>query len=210
MTIRQLLLCKKEYRVGKFVAEFTMSLDGFIAGPDDDIRRLFGWYRSGDTEFPVAGTEMVFKISQASSELLRKEWGAIGAIVTGRRDFDVSNAWGGKPPLAVPTLIVTHRAPEEWVYDGSPFTFVTTGVASALEQARQVAGDKNVGVGGTKIVQQCLQAGLLDEIQIHLAPILLGAGIRLFDNLGDHPIDLEPIGTIAGMGVTHLRFRVKK
>ena len=196
--------------MGKVVAEFTMSLDGFIAGPDDDIRHLFGWYNSGDTEFPVVGTEMVFKISRASSELLSREWGALGAIVTGRRDFDVSNAWGGKPPLAVPTFIVTHRAPQEWVYDRSPFTFVTDGVASALAQARQAADDKTVGVGGTTIVQQCLRAGLLDEIQIHLAPILLGAGIRLFDNLGAHPIDLEQIGTIEGTGVTHLRFRVKK
>ena len=140
--------------MGKVIAEFTMSLDGFIAGPNDEVDRLFRWYSAGDTEFPVAGTGMVFRISRASAELLRATWGQLGAIVTGRRDFDVSGAWGGTPPLGVPTFIVTHRIPQEWVRDGSPFTFVTDGVASAIAQARQAAGDQDVGVSGTTIVQQ--------------------------------------------------------
>ncbi len=172
--------------------------------------RLFGWYSAGDTEFPAAGTGMVFKISRASAELLWATWGRLGAIVTGRRDFDVSGAWGGTPPLGVPTFIVTHRVPQEWVREGSPFTFVTDGVASAITQARQAAGDKDVGVGGTTIVQQALLAGLIDNIRIHLAPVLLGAGIRLFDRLGPDPIALESTGVIEGTGVTHLQFRVVK
>lgn len=196
--------------MSKVITEFTMSLDGFIAGPDDDIRRLFGWYSSGDTAFPVPGTDMVFKVSRASAELLHATWGMIGAIVTGRRDFDVSNAWGGKPPLAAPMFIVTHYPPQEWVKPGSPFAFVTEGVESAVEQARQAAGDRNVGVSGAQIVQQCLRAGLIDEIYIHLAPILLGAGIRLFDHLGTEPIELESARVIEGTGVTHLQFRVVK
>ena len=110
----------------------------------------------------------------------------------------------------MPTFIVTHKLPQEWDKDGSPFTFVTDGVASAIAQAKRAAGDKDVGVGGTTIVQQGLQAGLIDEISIHLAPILLGAGIRLFDHLGPEPIDLERAGVIEGTGVTHLRFRVVK
>jgi dihydrofolate reductase len=134
----------------------------------------------------------------------------LGAIVTGWRDFDVSQAWGGNAPLGVPIFIVTHTVPQEWAGKDSPFTFVTDGVQSALQKARQMAGDKNVSVGGTKIVQQCLNAGLLDEIQIDLVPILLGEGIRLFDHLGSEPIELESTGVTEGAGVTHLRFRVIK
>ena len=192
----------------KVTAQFTMSLDGFIAGPNDEIDKLFHWYSSGDTDFPVPGTDRPFKISRASAELLRKEWDKIGAIVTGRRDFDVSQAWGGISPLGVPIYIVTHRVPQEWVREGSPFTFVTDGVESALAKARQAAGDRNVAVSGSTIIQQCLRAGLLDEIQIDLAPILLGAGIRLFDHLGTEPIELECTKVIEGAGVTHLQYRV--
>jgi dihydrofolate reductase len=107
-------------------------------------------------------------------------------------------------------VTVTHRIPQEWVKEGSPFTFVTDGVVSAVERAKQAAGDRNVAVSGSQIVQQCLKAGLLDEIQIDLVPILLGAGIRLFDKLGSEPIDLESTGVIEGSGVTHLKFRVVK
>ena len=109
----------------KLIAEFTISLDGFIAGPDDDVRPIFGWYTSGDTDFQVLGSGMVFKVSRASAELLRREWDRIGAIVTGRRDFDVSNAWGGSSPLGVPIFIVTHTIPQEWDREDTPFTFVT-------------------------------------------------------------------------------------
>jgi dihydrofolate reductase len=196
--------------MGKVTAQFTMSLDGFIAGPNDEVDQIFRWYFSGDTDFPVASANRVFKISHASAEFLREEWGRIGAIVTGRRDFDVSKAWGGSSPFGVPIFIVTHTVPQEWVTKESPFIFVTDGVESALEKAKQVAGEKNVSVGGSKIVQQCLKAGLLDELQIDLVPILLGVGIRLFENLGSQPIKLENTGVIEGVGVTHLRFNVIK
>lgn len=196
--------------MGKVISGFTMSLDGFIAEPNDDVGRLFKWYYSGDTPFPLPGTDMVFKMSQASAELFQELFRTTGALVTGRRDFDVSRAWGGKPPFDVPTFIVTHAAPQEWVYEGSPFTFVTDGVESAIEQARQVAGDKNVVVGGSKIVQQCIKAGLLDEIYIDLASMLLGDGISLFGQLGIEPVDLERTAVVEGTDVTHLRFRVVK
>src|SRR5690606_37514267 len=125
----------------------------------------------------------------------------------GRGDFDASNAWGGKPPFSVPTFIVTHHPPQEWVYEGSPFIFVTDGVESAIAQARQAAGDKNVLVGGSKIVQQAIRAGLLDEIIIDLASMLLGNGIPLFGTLGIDPVDLERVQVIEGTDVTHLRYR---
>ena len=196
--------------MGKVITEFTISLDGFIAGPNDEVDRIFGWYSSGDTDFPVPSSSMVFKLSRASADLLRESWGALGAIVTGRRDFDVSEAWGGIPPLGVPIFIVTHNIPQEWAKKGSPFTFVTDGIESALAQARASAGDKDVGISGTQITQQCLRASLIDEIRLHMVPVLLGAGIRLFDHLQDENIALEKILVVDAPDVTHLRYRVKK
>jgi dihydrofolate reductase len=195
--------------MGKVIADFTMSLDGFIAGPKDDVGALFGWYFSGDTEIPVPGGP-VLKLHKTSADVFQASVNRLGALVTGRRDFDVSNAWGGQSPVHAPIFIVTHSAPPEWVGVDAPFTFVTDGVASALAQARQVAGDRDIGVGGSTIVQQCLQAGSLDEIQIHLAPVLLGAGIRLFDHLGAEPQTLEILRVVTTPDVTHLLYRVVK
>ena len=204
--------------MGKVATGLTMSLDGFIAGPNDGPEhplgeggmRLFDWYSSGDTEYRLPGTEMVFRISPQSAELLREAHRKMGAFVTGRRTFDITNGWGGSPPLGVPTFVVTHTVPQEWVYEGSPFTFVTDGVESAVEQARAVAGDKDVAVGAASIVQQCIRAWLLDEIHVDLVPILLGGGVRLFDHLGRGPIELERTRVVEAPGVTHLTFRVVK
>ena len=202
--------------MGKVVAGLSMSLDGFIAGPNDGLQsplgeggeRLFAWYSGGDTEYRLPGTEMVFKVSPQSAELLREAHSKMGAFVTGRRTFDITNGWGGRPPLGVPTFVVTHTVPQEWVYEGSPFTFVTDGVASAVEQAKAAAGGKDVAVGAASIAQQCIRAGLLDQIHVDLVPVLLGGGVRLFDHLGAGPIELESTRVIEGAGVTHLTFRV--
>jgi dihydrofolate reductase len=197
-------------KMGKVITNITMSLDGFIAGPQDDVSQLFKWYFSGDTEvrFP-SGMEVGLKVSPKSAELLEAAIRTTGAMVAGRRMFDIAHGWAGHPPF-IPCFIVTHSVPQEWVYDGSPFVFVTDGVESAIEQARAVAGDKNIAVSTASITQQCLKAGLLDEVSIDLAPVLLGDGIRLFDNLVPEPLELEPIGAIEAPGVTHLRFRVVK
>ncbi len=204
--------------MGKVTLELSMSLDGFVTGPNDSPElplgeggeRLFAWYNSGDTEFPLPGTDMVFKISRASADLLREEWSRIGAMVCGRRMFDIANAWDGHPPGGGPCFVVTHNPPQEWVKQGSPFTFVMDGVESAIRQAKKVAGDKNVSIASASIAQQCIRAGLLDVIQIDLAPVLLGDGVRLFDSLGVTPVDLETIRVVVARGVTHLQFRVIK
>src|SRR5918992_5949484 len=205
-------------KMGKVAMGLSMSLDGFSAGPNDGPEaplgdggeRLFAWYSTGDTEYRLPGTEMVFRVSPQSAELLREAHPRMGAFVTGRRTFDITNGWGGNPPLGVPTFVVSHTVPQEWVYEGSPFTFVTDGVESAVEQARAIAEDKNVAVGAASIVQQCIRAGLLDEIHVDLVPILLGGGVRLFEHLGGEPIELENPRVIEGDGVTHLTFRVVK
>ncbi len=196
--------------MGIVLTAFTMSLDGFIAESNNDVARLFKWYFSGDTPFPLPGTSHVFKMSARSAELFASYFIDTGALVTGRGDFEASNAWAGSPPFSVPTFIVTHHPPQEWLKEGSPFTFVTEGVESAIARAKAAAGDKNVVVSGSKIVQQCIRLGLLDEINIDLASMLLGSGISLFGTLGIDPIELERIHTIEGDQVTHLRFRIKK
>ena len=204
--------------MGTVGTSLSMSLDGFIAGPNDGPERplgeggerLFQWYSSGDTDYTMPSGTMAVKVSAASAAMLREAHGTIGALVTGRRTFDITNGWGGRHPLDVPVFVVTHSVPQGWANDGSPFTFVTDGVESAVAQAKRAAGDKNVGVGAASIVQQCLRAGLLDEIQLDLVPVLLGAGVRLFENLGAEPVELERTSVVEAPGVTHLRFRVVK
>ena len=201
--------------MGKVSMGLTMSLDGFIAGPNDGPEqplgeggmRLFDWFSAGDTDYELPGTEMVFRVSSQSAEVLRGAHRTMGAFVTGRRTFDITNGWGGNPPLGVPAFVVTHAAvPQEWTYEGSPFTFVTDGVESAVEQARAAADDKDVAVGAASIVQQCIRAGLLDEIHVDLVPVLLGDGVRLFEHLGG-PIELERKQVVEGVGVTHMTSR---
>jgi dihydrofolate reductase len=198
--------------IGKVAAGFSMSLDGFIAGLNDDVQRVFAWMFSGDIERKVSigDEEMDLKLSEQSAEQYQEMTQAVGAIVSGRRMFDVANAWGGKHPMNVPVVVVTHHIPREWVREGSPFTFVTEGVESAIEKAREIAGEKNIGVGGADIARQCLKLGLLDELQIDLVPVLLGQGVRLFEYLGIEPIELEQAGVIESPGVTHLSFRLVK
>jgi dihydrofolate reductase len=126
--------------MGKVIFNMSVSLDGFVAKPDGDVDKLFDWYYKGDTEIPLPGTKLVFKVSQASAELIRETWPKIGAMVTGRRNFDYTKAWGGHPPGGHNCFVVTHHVPQEWVYRGSPFTFVTDGIESAIKQAKAVAG----------------------------------------------------------------------
>jgi dihydrofolate reductase len=204
--------------MGKVTAGLTMSLDGFIAGPNDGPEhplgeggmRLFDWYSSGDTDYNVPSGGMTFRISPQSADLLGEVFSEIGALVTGRRTFDITNGWGGRHPIGehVPIFVVTHSVPDGWDYEGSPFTFVTDGVESAVEQARAAAGEKNVAVGAASIVQQCLRAGLLDEVHVDLVPVLIGDGVRLFDNLGTEHIELERTRIIEAPGVTHMTFGV--
>jgi dihydrofolate reductase len=203
--------------MGKVTFNMTMSLDGFVAGPNDGPEnglgdggdRLFNWYFNGSIEIPISEGSPVLKVSPRSAEILKEAFGTYGAMVTGRRTFDIAKGWGGHPP-GEPCFVVTHTVPQAWVKEGSPFIFVTDGVESAIRQARLAAGEKNVVVSTASILQQCLVAGLVDEIDIDLVPVLLGAGIRLFDNLGIEPINLEITRVVEAPGVTHLRFRVVK
>jgi dihydrofolate reductase len=201
--------------MGKVVFNMTMSLDGFVAGPNDGPENglgdggeaLFNWYFSGDTEIPISDGNMVLKVSPQSVEILKEAFERYRVGVWGRRTFDIAQSWGGHPPGS-PCFIVTHTVPQEWVKEGSPFTFVTDDVESAIRQAKKAAGDKDVVVCTASILQQCLNAGLMDEIQIDLVPVLLGGGVRLFNHWGAEPIELERTRVVEAPSVTHLIYRV--
>ncbi|MCL4249245.1 MAG: dihydrofolate reductase family protein [Anaerolineae bacterium] len=199
--------------MGTVGAGFSMSLDGFIAGPNDDMQQVFAWMFKGDQDVQVSIGDEAIDLKLTSEGVDQREGAAqaIGAILSGRRMFDVAGAWGGKHPLNVPIVVLTHHPPQEWVSKpGSPFTFVTDGIESAVAKAKAIAGDKNVGVGGADVTRQCLKAGLLDEIGIDLVPVLLGSGVRLFEQIGIEPVELEILGVTEDTGVTHLRYRVVK
>jgi dihydrofolate reductase len=203
--------------MGKVTFNMTMSLDGFVAGPNDGPENglgdggegLFDWYFKGDTEIELSEGTPTLKISKQSAELLKEAMSTYGAGVWGRRTFNIAHAWGGHPPGS-PAFIVTHNVPQEWVYEGSPFTFVTDGAESAIHQAKKAAGSKDVVICTPSILQQALKAGLVDEIHVDVAPILIGGGVSLFDHLGIGPINLECIGNVQAPHVTHLGFRVIK
>lgn len=209
--LNQRLLKKGQLIMGRIAAGFSMSLDGFIAGPDDDTSRVFAWMFSGDTDLKVSigDQDVDLKMSSQSADDYQEMTQATGVIVSGRRMFDVAHAWGGKHPMNVPVVVVTHNVPQEWAGKDSPFTFVIDGVESAIAKAREIAGDKNIGVGGANVTRQCLRLGLLDEIHIDLVPVLLGQGVRLFEYMGNEPIELESTAVSTAPGVTHLSFHVK-
>ncbi len=200
--------------MGKVTFHNAVSLDGFVAGPNDSPDNGLGdggevlhkWYFDGNTEISVSSGTPLLKVSPQSAQVLQESMSTFGAGVWGRRTFDIAGAWGGHPP-GEPCFIVTHTIPQEWVKEGSPFTFVTDGVESAIRQARRVAGDKDVMLSTASILQQGLRAGLVDEINLSVVPVLLGSGVRLFDHLGK-PIELETVRVIQAPGVTHLTYRV--
>jgi dihydrofolate reductase len=196
--------------MAKVVSALSMSLDGFIARPDGNVGPLFDWYDNGDVETRWPGNDMVSRTTATSARYLAETIAGAGALVVGRRLFDFTRGWGGSHPLGVPVFVVSHSIPDGWPRPDAPFTFVLDGVASAVAQAVAVAGDRSVGVNGPDIAQQCLNAGLLDEVHVDLVPVLLGAGIRFFDHLDRTPVMLEDPVVEPGARVTHLTFRVRR
>ena len=166
----------------------------------DGGMRLFDWYFSDPNTTRAAEFIDPEKVEEARQ--------TVGALVGGRRLYDNAHGWNGEHPLHVPFFIVTHHPPE--VTGKINGKFVTDGVESALRQAQEVAGDKMVAVASPDVARHCLKAGLLDELSIHIVPVLLGGGVRLFDLQGIAPIELESIGVTEAPGVTHLRYRVVK
>jgi dihydrofolate reductase len=189
----------------------SMSLDGYVADPNDGVAEVFDWYMtSGDVEFHTGGSDpMTFKVSEPSARHLRELWAELGAVLTGRRTFEVADGWGGNHAWG-PAFVLTHDIPAGWPRPDSTVRFVTDGLESAVKQAKAAAAGKSVGVHGADTIRQLLNAGLLDELNIDVAAVLLGSGVRLFDHLGGTPAVLGSPRVIAGVGVTHLRYPVRK
>jgi dihydrofolate reductase len=196
--------------MAKVIALMSMSLDGYVADAHDRVDEVFDWYFSGDVEIPmpIPTPDFTFHVSPPSADHLRSLMAEVGAFLTGRRTFEVADGWGGRHPWDVPAFVLTHDVPEGWPRPGSTVEFVTDGVESAVARARAAAGSKSVAVHGAETIQECLDAGLLDEIQIDLAAVLLGAGVRLFDHLANTPAVLGDPTVVTGVGVTHLRYPV--
>jgi dihydrofolate reductase len=197
--------------MGTVTAGFSMSLDGFVADSKDGVDEVFKWYVTGNREAEVQTGDATFKMTAEGADYIEAAGKTAGVLVTARRTFDLANAWGGRHPMDVPIVVVTHTVPEEWTdRRDSPFTFVIDGVESAIETAQKIAGSKDVAVGAPSVMQQCVALGLLDEIHIDLAPVVLVDGVRLFDHLGTGPIELELIHASGTTHVTHLTYRVHK
>jgi dihydrofolate reductase len=214
----------------KLKLDISMSLDGYIAAPDQTLEdplgkggmRLHEWLfglKSFREQHGLEGGERRSPDDEIVAEITR----GIGAVVMGRKMFSGGagawesdpNAdawWGDDPPFHAPVFVLTHHERAPLVKQGgTTFHFVTDGIGSALEQARSAAGDKDISLaGGAAVAQQYLAAGLLDELQIHVAPVLLGGGVRLFGGTVPAPLELEAERVIASQGVTHLRFRVAR
>lgn len=200
--------------MGKVVAAAAVSLDGFIAGPNETgFEHLFAWFDGGPFVLPMADPNIRISVSAADRDYLQAMWGAVGCFVSGRRLFDLNDGWGGGHPQGWPVVVVTHSIPEDWqaAHPDAPFTFVTDGVSAAVEAAQRIAGDRDVIVAAGKISSQCLELGLLDELTLDLVPVLLGSGVRLFEALANAPVLLDgPTVTIEGTRVTHLRYAIRR
>jgi dihydrofolate reductase len=193
--------------MSKVYSAISISLDGFITGPNvrignglgDNGERLHDWMFDTKTE--------------ADAKITEEQYATTGAVIMGKGMFDVGfEPWGDPPPFRMPVFIVTHEAREPLpMQGGTTYNFVTEGIEAALRLARAAAGDKHVGVwGGADIIRQYLKAGLLDEMRIHIVPILLGGGIRLFEGLDLAGIELRKISTVDTPGATHFVFEVMK
>ena len=197
--------------MSKVVAIMSMSLDGYVADAKDGVAEVFDWYfHSGDVEIQTGGADpMTFKVSGPSAEHVRRLTAGLGAVLTGRRTFEVAQGWGGNHSWG-PAFVLTHQIPAGWPRPNSTVHFVSDGIDSAVNQAKAAAGGKSVGVHGADTIQQLLNAGLLDELHIDIAAVLLGSGVRLFDHLAGTPAVLGNPTVVAGVGVTHLRYPVRK
>lgn len=202
--------------MSKVVIGLSTSVDGIASGTSEANfwsvhEAVLGWLfnlRGWREAQGMDGGE-----DNEDSRLWTEENDRIGAQIVGRRMFDFAvDAWGENPPFHVPVIVVTHRAHERIEKQGgTSYTFVTDGVAAAVEQAKAAAGDKDVLIaGGLSVAQEALRSGLVDELSMHVSPVVLGLGARLLDNVGDEPIRLQPTSVTGSSAVTHVRYDVAR
>ena len=185
--------------MAEVIANMSMSLDGFIEDSRGGVAEVFAWTSRGEVAFTMPGDDREFRTAPASADYLRDSVTGTGALVCGRRLFDLAHGWGGHHPVGCPVFVVTHQAPADWSHPDAPFTFVTDGVASAIAQAKAVAGERTVAVASADVARQALDLGLLDAVAVDLVPVLLGSGTPFISS-----------GVLFGDGVTHLHYRVRR
>jgi dihydrofolate reductase len=195
--------------MGKVFSHMTMSLDGYIAGPDDQVGELFEWYEAGNVTVPSANESVSFRVDEASAGVLRELTGDPGALIAGRRLFDITDGWGDSHPAGAPVVVVTHHPPpdaaQKW-----PRTIFIEGVEAAIARARRIAGDKDITIASPNVIQQALDLGLVDEVCISLVPVLFGEGIPYFSKLQHgHQLLEDPI-VVQGRRALHLRYPVRR
>jgi dihydrofolate reductase len=198
--------------MGKASIFAAVSLDGFIAADDDTVGPLFDWYDNGDVDVTFSDQQRVFRTTQATADFLNSTAPNMAAVVIGRRLFDLTDGWGGVPANGEHVFVVTHQPPTDWAYrDTAPFTFVTDGVRSAIEQAKAFAGDRDISVTAGEIGWQALREGLIDQVVMNLVPAVLGSGRPFFGTGGmAEPVLLEDPRIVQGRQVTHLVYDVRR
>lgn len=193
--------------MGKVVMYASVSIDGFVADENDQPGPLFDWLTNGDVALDDSG---FLKVSQASHDYTRAYWDQIGVTVAGRHVFDLTDGWDGTPPAGVDhVVVVTHRpAPEGWDAE-APFHFVDD-IKAAMTKAQELAGDRVVEVAAGNVGGQFLAAGLVDEVRMDVAPVVLGTGKRYFGTVDAQHLLEDPDTVIQGNRVLHLRYQVRR
>jgi dihydrofolate reductase len=194
--------------MAKVLTHMCMSLDGFVAQPDDNPAELFDWYWGGDVVVPSTQESMSFSVDVASAPMLRDLTSGCGAIVAGRRLFDQTDGWGDNHPAGAPVVVVTHRPRPADASARFPRTTFTGSVEGAITTAKGIAADKFVTIASADIIQQALKLGLVDEIWISQVPVLFGRGIRYFGQLAGHVMLEDPV-VVQGKRALHLRYPVR-
>src|SRR3954464_11288746 len=196
----------------KVVGQAIMSLDGYVAKPDNTIGNLFDWLQNGDVEITTPAADFAVHLTPESAEHWRRWVSSLGALVCGRTLFDVTDGWQGRHTLDVPVVVVTPQVPTDWMraHPDAPFSFVTDGIEAAVARAQELAGDRVVAVTGGTIARQCLELGLLDEVAVDLVPVVMGDGNRpFFGALSSQDVLLgNPTVCVQGDRVIHLVFPV--
>jgi dihydrofolate reductase len=193
--------------MGRIISHMTMSLDGFIATPDDDPQELFDWYNAGDVDVPSASDDVSFQVDAASAEVLGGMVERTGALIAGRHLFDITDGWGDSHPIGAPVVVVTHEAPED--ADRWPRTRFVGDVETAIDVAQQIAGDDLVCITSPTITQQAIQLGLVDDVWVSLVPVLFGSGKTYFADADRHVL-LEDPEVVPGRRAVHLRYPVRR
>lgn len=196
--------------MARVIANAAVSLDGFVARPDDSPGRIFDFYENGSVEF-FGDPQRVFHVTQPTADYLGSVWSRVRANVIGRHLFDITDGWRGRPPVGDHVFVVTHTPPTDWRWgEGAPFTFVTDGLESAVAQARSFAGDDFVAFTAGDLLGQALRAGLIDELSLQLAPVVLGEGVRFFGDYAGPELLFDNPRVVEGDRVTHLHYRLTR